>query len=143
MILSSLLLSCYFLWEFFFFCIFLAFQKFLFFLCVWGSSFYIFYFPNSVKDKNWINILLIAPILLGYLYLWKIVCFLMNNISDLDKIFSIWVKVCPAYDFIFLKKLVIFNWRIIALQYCADFCHTSTWSKRNYTFSLLCTATSH
>ena len=24
------------------------------------------------------------------------------------------------------KKLLIFDWRIIALQYCVGFCHTST-----------------
>ena len=26
----------------------------------------------------------------------------------------------------FFKKLVYFNWRIITLQYCGGFCHTST-----------------
>ena len=26
-----------------------------------------------------------------------------------------------------LKKLIYFNWRIITLQYCDGFCHTSTW----------------
>ena len=26
----------------------------------------------------------------------------------------------------------IFNWRIIALQYCAGFCHTSTWISHRY-----------
>ena len=31
--------------------------------------------------------------------------------------------------FIFLKKnyFIYFNWKIITLQYCDDFCHTSTW----------------
>ena len=27
-----------------------------------------------------------------------------------------------------------FNWRIITLQYCDSFCHTSTWISRTYTY---------
>ena len=34
----------------------------------------------------------------------------------------------------FVKKLFIFNWRIIALQYCIGFCHTSTWVSHRYTY---------
>ena len=30
------------------------------------------------------------------------------------------------FFFFALKKLLIFNWRIIVLQCCAGFCHTST-----------------
>ena len=33
-----------------------------------------------------------------------------------------------------LKKLFIFNSRIIALQYCVGFCHTSTWISHRYTY---------
>ena len=32
------------------------------------------------------------------------------------------------------KKLFIFNWRITSLQYCADFCHTSTWISHRFTY---------
>ena len=32
------------------------------------------------------------------------------------------------------KNLFIFNWRIIALQYCVGFCHTSTWIIHRYTY---------
>ena len=32
-----------------------------------------------------------------------------------------------------LWDLFIFNWRIIALQYCGGFCHTSTWISHTYT----------
>ena len=42
--------------------------------------------------------------------------------------------------------LSIFNWRIITLQYCIGFCHTSTWISHRYTYvpSLLkLSATSH
>ena len=27
----------------------------------------------------------------------------------------------------FFKKLIYFNWRLITLRYCSDFCHTFTW----------------
>ena len=30
--------------------------------------------------------------------------------------------------------LFIFSWKIIALQYCVGFCHTSTWISRQYTY---------
>ena len=33
-----------------------------------------------------------------------------------------------------LKKYFIFNWMIITLQYCVDFCHTSTWISHRYTY---------
>ena len=29
--------------------------------------------------------------------------------------------------FILFLKLINFNWRLITLQYCVDFCHTLTW----------------
>ena len=32
------------------------------------------------------------------------------------------------------KKIFIFNWRIIALQYCVDFHHTSTWISHRYIY---------
>ena len=35
-------------------------------------------------------------------------------------------------DFFF--NLFIFNWRIIALQCCVGFCHTSTWISHRYTY---------
>ena len=31
-------------------------------------------------------------------------------------------------------NLYIFNWRIIVLQYCTGFCHTSTWISQRYTY---------
>ena len=42
-----------------------------------------------------------------------------------------WKAITP---FGFFKKLFIFNWRIIALQYCDGFCHTSTWIGRRHTY---------
>ena len=38
--------------------------------------------------------------------------------------FSPW-NICAAHLFYFFK--FIFNWRIIVLQYCVGFCHTSVW----------------
>ena len=32
----------------------------------------------------------------------------------------------------------IFNWRIIALQCCVDFCHTSIWISHRYTYESTC-----
>ena len=34
------------------------------------------------------------------------------------------------------KKLLIFNWRIVSLQYCIGFCHTSAWISYRYMFIL-------
>ena len=40
-----------------------------------------------------------------------------------------------TYVFLFfLKYLFIFSWKTIALQYCVDFCHTSRWISRRYTY---------
>ena len=33
---------------------------------------------------------------------------------------------------LFLKFFFIFNWRIITLQFCVSFCHTSTWISHRY-----------
>ena len=33
----------------------------------------------------------------------------------------------PYTIFFQYKKLIYFNWRLITLQYCGGFCHTSTW----------------
>ena len=35
---------------------------------------------------------------------------------------------------LFKNFLFIFNWRIIALQYCVGFCHISTWISHRYTY---------
>ena len=34
--------------------------------------------------------------------------------------------------FYFICNLFIFNWRIVALQYCIGFCHISTWISHRY-----------
>ena len=38
-------------------------------------------------------------------------------------------------DALIFLTLFIFNWRIIALQYCIGFCHTSTWISHKYNMS--------
>ena len=43
-----------------------------------------------------------------------------------------WVPdICISF---FSKYLFIFSWRTIDLQYCVDFCHTSRWISRRYTY---------
>ena len=39
----------------------------------------------------------------------------------------------PFYTLLFFY-LFIFNWRRIALQYCVDFCHISTWTSHRYAY---------
>ena len=34
----------------------------------------------------------------------------------------------------FLLNVLMFNWKIIALQYCVVFCHTSTWISHRYSY---------
>ena len=48
------------------------------------------------------------------------------------------VSTCqlPSPPTHFLNFLFIFNWRIIALQYWFDFCHTSTWISHRYAYVL-------
>ena len=51
------------------------------------------------------------------------------------------MTTCKGDSYIFLLlrfifycwDVLIFNWRIIALQYCIGFCHTSTWIRHRYT----------
>ena len=38
----------------------------------------------------------------------------------------------PIYRSVFF--LIYLNWRIIALQYCIGFCHTSTWIRHRHTY---------
>ena len=40
-----------------------------------------------------------------------------------------WVKYADSF-----LKLIYFNWRITTLEYCDDFCHTSTWIGHRYTY---------
>ena len=43
----------------------------------------------------------------------------------------------------YIFYLFIFNWRIIALQYCIGFCHTSTWKSLVYVRPLPLESPSH
>ena len=48
--------------------------------------------------------------------------------EDLYKIY------CLIYPLICSFAFIFFNWRIITLQYCAGFCHTSTWISHRYAY---------
>ena len=50
------------------------------------------------------------------------------NMYSLEMCIAIFVLLTVPLATLFLKKLFIsFNWRLITLQYCVDFCHTLTW----------------
>ena len=40
-----------------------------------------------------------------------------------------------SHILLIFSNVFIFNWRIIALQYCVGFCHTSTWISHRYTYA--------
>ena len=44
------------------------------------------------------------------------------------------IKRKHCFCFFSFKNLFIFNWRIIVLQYCVGFCHTSTCISHRYTY---------
>ena len=37
------------------------------------------------------------------------------------------------FSFFFFKFIFLISWRLITLQYCSGFCHTSTWISHEYT----------
>ena len=45
-----------------------------------------------------------------------------KNINGYERLATGWVRY-----FLFLKKWIYLNWRLIMLQYCSGFCHTLTW----------------
>ena len=40
---------------------------------------------------------------------------------------AFWQVQVSFFFLIFSFIIIYFNWRLITLQYCSDFCHTSTW----------------
>ena len=51
-------------------------------------------------------------------------------------LFSPWHLSTQHLCFFFFL-IIYFNWRLITLQYCSGFCHTSTWISLRHTFVLL------
>ena len=45
---------------------------------------------------------------------------------------SSFLNILPEIQF--FKNPFIFDWRIIALQYCVGFCHTATWISHGYPY---------
>ena len=45
-----------------------------------------------------------------------------------------WLQKLFILHSFFFKKLISFNWRIIALQYCDGFCHIATWIGCRYIY---------
>ena len=69
----------------------------------------------------------------------------MLDISDTRMISSLFISIsiCSKFFFLFLififiiKHFICFNWRLITLQYCGGFCHTSTWISHGCTCPLI------
>ena len=61
-------------------------------------------------------------------FLNNIVSIEQHMIANLKNIFG---QLYAYWHISFFKN---FNWRIIALQYCVGFCHTSTWISHRYTY---------
>ena len=57
--------------------------------------------------------------------------YIMNNFNKFDKWWKMGIFLFLYYYF---KNVFIFNWRIIALQYCVGFCQISTWVSHRYTY---------
>ena len=71
----------------------------------------------------------------------------MNIYHNVERGRLLATALCHLYYYFSftLKKLFIFNWRIIALQYCVGFCCTSAWISHRYAYvpSLNLPPTSH
>ena len=62
--------------------------------------------------------------------------YIINIINTIINLYYFPLLLNFFHDFLkitFFKK-IIFNWRIIALQYCFGFCHTPTWISHRYTY---------
>ena len=54
--------------------------------------------------------------------------FLAPFLPDASFFSKMWLLV-----YFFKYKFIYFNWKLITLQYCIGFCHTSTWIRHGYT----------
>ena len=79
--------------------------------------------------------------LLPYLFfcVWVILCSIMSSRSSMfqdvsEFLFFLGLNSILLYGF-FFKKIFIFNWRMIALQYYIGFCHMSIWITHRYTYA--------
>ena len=75
-------------------------------------------------------------IVIGLLRLWE-----CNNLCFLSKLSNLCTVAHSSPYYPFLK--FIFNWRIIALQCCVGFCHTTMWNSHKYTYPLSLEPPSH
>ena len=95
------------------------------------------FYPNNERKVKTLNLWKEDHCFIFYLW-WTI--FLKGNFSisksslptNKEKYIEKMKKILDNY-FKHLKK-IFFNWRIIALQYCAGFCHTTTWISHKYTY---------
>ena len=92
---------------------------FVFLMLSFKPVFSFFSFTHIKKLFSFSSLHAIRVVLSAYLRLWKISSgnlFLFLIVGDV------------------FNNLFIYNWRIIALQYCVGICHISTWINHRYTY---------
>ena len=45
------------------------------------------------------------------------------------------ISLCVCVSYLLFNIFIIFNWRVIALQYCVGFHHTAAWISHSYTYA--------
>ena len=71
----------------------------------------------------------------GILVAMEMLCILTVPVSVSACDIVLMIKCFFFFSWKYFLKL-IFNWRKIALQYCAGFCHTTMWMSHKYTYIL-------
>ena len=75
-----------------------------------------------------ISILSLFGVQVIYIYIYIMNNFILINLISDGK----WAYF--FFTYYYFSNVFIFNWRIIALQYCVGFCQTSTWISHRYTY---------
>ena len=86
---------------------------------------------ENVVQAKWLKVLNLLS--RRYCYLCKRCPWQYALCSNSQQCCSLTFKIAGMLSAVFFFSLFIFNWRITALQYCAAFCHTSTWVSHSYT----------
>ena len=60
--------------------------------------------------------------------------FLSRYMIHKYSVYCLFILLIVFFDAHIFFNLLSFNWKIIALQYCIDFCYTSTWISLRHTY---------
>ena len=72
---------------------------------------------------------------ISYLFLFQsVTCLPVHSVPAVVFFCIVRLKIFSLFFIFLLINLFIFNGRILALQCCVGFCHTSTWKSQRYTF---------